>query len=245
MLSPFLILSLFKVKETAYVFTAFPAVAFLLAYGFLAILRGTRPGTLLTASSLSTVAALFFYCEGSISPAEFAALVVLYLFYAGLALTDRKHNLLMGAAIAGTFGAMLMGDVIVIRNSLSHRTYYREVGAYFRPALQQYKPQQVIFKAPEYAALEFYLFRSGEYWQTYSFHQSFEDFLQQLKTGRLAFYVIDPTGALYGGGISPEKLAALREYTVCETSQVKREIGRNIPLELFVARAKPTNLATK
>ena len=238
MLSPFLILSLFRVKQTSYAYPAFPAVAFLLAHGTLAAVRNGHLKSLMAATILSAATALFFFSVGVFTPTELCLIAGIYSLYIIASLAVEKYRLVTGVAVAGSaLAAMLAADIVTVRTSLQHRTYYREVAAYLRPLVAHSAPQAVIFRAPEFPALEFYLFRTGEYWQTYYFHESYEEFLNQLKSGAKAFYVVDPTGTLYGGKVSAEKLSALRQYATDETSQVERATGRKLGLQVFVSQA--------
>ncbi len=239
MLSPFLILSLFTVKQTSYVFPAFPAVAFLLAYGTLLAFRSRPAKPLVVATVLSAATALFFFSLYAITPKELALICGLYLLYIIVSLAGQKYILISEVALASSaLAAMLIASVLAVTISLAHRTYYREIAAYFRPSLAHYAPQTVVFQAPEFAALEFYLFRSGQYWQTYYFHQSYHDFLEKLKNGAIVFYVVDPNGELYGGKLSPEKLNALHEYATDETLEVERAVGKKIPVQVLVPRGE-------
>jgi hypothetical protein len=129
---------------------------------------------------------------------------------------------------------MLLAGVMVLRQSLRHRTYYREICSYFAAALRPYRPQDVAFTAPEFPSFQFYTFRSGQYWRTYLFHQSLAEFLTGLERGSEAFYVVDPSGTLYGGKVSAEKLTALQKYAVDVTPGIERSIGHSLGLRVFV-----------
>jgi 4-amino-4-deoxy-L-arabinose transferase-like glycosyltransferase len=238
MLSLLLILSLFRVKQTSYAYPAFPAVAFLLAYGTLVAVR-TRPVTaLVVATVLSAATASFFFSLGVITPTELYLIGGLYSLYIIASLATEQYRLVIGVAVAGSaLTAMLAADIVAVRTSLQHRTYYREIAAYLHPLVAHSAPQTLVFQAPEFSSLEFYLFRTGEYWQTYYFHESYDAFLDQLKRGGEAFYVVDPAGTVYGGKISTEKLDALHQYAMDETSQVERAIGRKLRLQVFVSSA--------
>jgi hypothetical protein len=59
-------------------------------------------------------------------------------------------------------------------------------------------------------------------------------FVDELKSGAQMFYVVDPSGTLYGGRISQEKLEALRRYAVDVTPEIEHSIDHRIPLEVFV-----------
>jgi 4-amino-4-deoxy-L-arabinose transferase-like glycosyltransferase len=236
MLSPFLVLSLFVVKQTSYAYPAFPAVAFLLAYGTLTIIENPSRQVLIVSTLLSVTAALLFLVLGTITRAEFVVISGLYLLYMAASFTTKKYR--AASVVAGpVLAAMLAADILTVRVSLQHRTYYRELATCLRPLVTASAPQAVIFQAPEYPSLEFYLFRTGEYWRTYYFHESYGAFLNDLIQGKKAFYVVDPTGTLYGSKVSPAQLHALHVYATDETSQVERAMGRKIGLQIFLSSA--------
>jgi 4-amino-4-deoxy-L-arabinose transferase-like glycosyltransferase len=238
MLSPFLILSLFTVKQSSYAYPAFPALAFLLAYGTLAAVR-TRPlNALVVATLLSAATALFFFIAAVITLPQLCLIGGLYSLYIAASFASERYRLVSGVALAGVaLAAMLAADTLAVRASLQHRTYYRNLASYVRPLVAHSAPQAVVFQAPEFPSLEFYLFRTGEYWQTYYFHESYTDFLDQLKKGDKAFYVVDPTGKLYGGKISTDELNALHKYAEDETPAIERVIGRKLRVQVFVSQA--------
>jgi 4-amino-4-deoxy-L-arabinose transferase-like glycosyltransferase len=251
MLSPFLILSLFAAKVTAYAFPSFSAVAVLLAYGALLLFRSRFGKGLVPAAVFSMATALIFFAVGTITAKELGLITALYLLYVIAALSPAGYKVVAGVTVTGAaLAAMLIADVAAVRTSRGHRTYYRELAAYFRPSLAGYAPQAVVFQAPEPDALAFYLFRSGQSWHTYDwqryvpeaqryYEDSDEEFVKKLKKGTLAFYVVDPTGKLlYASKVSPETLNALHQYAVNVTPQVETAIGRSIPLEVFVPRVR-------
>jgi 4-amino-4-deoxy-L-arabinose transferase-like glycosyltransferase len=237
-LSPLLVLSLFTVKQTSYAYPAFPAVAFLLAYGTLAALRNRIEAALIIATVLSAATALFFFVLGVIRSQELSLIWGLYLLYIIASITTERYRRLSAAVVAASALVAVMGaDLLAVRTSLQHRTYYRELGAYFRPSLALTPPRRVIFQAPEFSVLEYYLFRTGEYWQTYYFHETYDDFVTNLKRGTKAFYVVDPTGTLYGNKVSSDKLKALQAYAIDVTLRVERAVGRKLGLQVFVSSA--------
>jgi hypothetical protein len=238
LLSPCLLLSFFRVKQPSYAFPAFPALALLIAYGAGCYLRGLSGGILVVASLLSTLAAISLFHFGLFGRGALAGILILYLFFgaSGLLpfhLRPLAKRLMLCASICG----MLLAGIVVVRQSLRHRTCYREIGSYFAPMLQGYKPQDVVFTAPEFPALQFYTFRSGEYWQTYLVHQSVADFVAGLESASRVFYVVDRSGSLYGGKVSEGKLAALREYAIDVTPEIERSLRHKLDLTVFVPSA--------
>jgi 4-amino-4-deoxy-L-arabinose transferase-like glycosyltransferase len=244
LLSPVLIFSLFVVKQTSYVYAAFPAMAFLLAYGTVEFIRGPRNG-LVVATVLSIVALVLCYEAGVLGRGELAAVTVLFLLYLAIALGGMDIPVAKMMLFAGALAVMLVTDLVAIRTTMAERTFYREIAGYLTPSLDAYTPQAKVFKAPEYAALEFYTYRNGSYWETYYTHQDFGSFVQELKEGRLAFYVVDPKGALYGGKITPAESDALRQYTTDVTPAVEHAIGRPILLKVLVTQPELDRLQGK
>ena len=238
MLSPLLILSLFTAKQTSYAYAAFPAVALLLAYGTLEALHNRTQTAVIIAIILSAATASSFYSVNAIAPGELGLICGLYSLYLVAGLTSERYRRFSAAIVAGlALAAILATDLVAVRTSLQHRTYYRELAGYFRPSLALTAPRKVVFQAPEFSSLEFYLFRSGEYWQTYYFHETYDDFLAELKRGAKAFYVVDPDGTLYGSKLSAGKLDALQTYAIDETSLVEQVIDRKLNLRVFVSTA--------
>ena len=134
MLTPFLILSLFRVKQTSYAYPAFPAVAFLLAYGTLVTVRSRPVTSLVVATVLSAATASFFFSLGVIAPTELYLIGGLYSLYMITSFAADKFRFVTSVAVAGSGSlAMLAADIVAFRTSLQHRTYYRELAAYFRP----------------------------------------------------------------------------------------------------------------
>ena len=238
LLSPCLLFSFFRVKQPSYIYPAFPALALLIAHGVRCYFGRLTATNLLVASLLSVLAALLLFHYGLFGRGALAGILVLYLFFgaSGLLpfhLRPLANRVMLCASICG----MLLAGIVVIRQSLRHRTYYREICSYFAPMLQDYKPQDVVFTAPEFPALQFYTFRSGEYWQTYVVHQPVADFVAGLESASKVFYVVDRSGSLYGGEVSEDKLAALREYAIDVTPEIERSIRHKLDLTVFVPSA--------
>jgi hypothetical protein len=235
LLSPCLVFSFFRVKQPSYVYPAFPALALLIAYGVRCYFGSTPRRNLVVASLLSALAAILFFHLGLFGVRALAVVLILYLFFAASELVPSHLGMaLKRFVVCASVCGMLFAGIMVWQESLRHRTYYREISSYMAPALRPYRPQDVVFTAPEFPAFQFYTFRSGQYWQTYYFHQAMPNFLAGLKSGTQAFYVVDPSGALHGGKVSEDKLAALREYATDVTPEIERLIGHNLGLKVFV-----------
>jgi 4-amino-4-deoxy-L-arabinose transferase-like glycosyltransferase len=235
LLSPCLLFSFLRVKAPSYVYPAFPALALLIAYGVRCYFGGMTQRNLVVASFLSALAAIFFFHLGLLGVSALAGTSVLYLFFAASGLVPPPLGIAAKRlVVCACTCAMLLAGIVVCRQSLRHRTYYREISSYFAPVLRPFRPQDVVFTAPEFPSFQFYTFRSGQYWQTYLFHESVTDFLAGLKSGSQAFYVVDPSGALYGGKVSEDKLAALGKYAVDVTPEIERSIRHKLGLKVFV-----------
>ncbi len=116
-----------------------------------------------------------------------------------------------------------------MQRQLSHRTNYREIAAYFKPRLGPLQPGVAILTTPEYPEFGFYLFRQGEYWDTFYFHKSDERFRDELERKDHLFYVVDPSGTLYGGKVKPEWEALLAQNTRDITDRGRAGNGHKDP----------------
>jgi hypothetical protein len=123
---------------------------------------------------------------------------------------------------------------MAVRRTLEHRTYYREIAEYFKSSLSSLSPGKVAFVSPEFGAISFPTFRTGQYWQTYYFHEDDAAFERDLMDRRQVFYVVDPSGKLYGGQPSPGEWQALQEHAREITPKVEAFIGHRIALRIFV-----------
>jgi 4-amino-4-deoxy-L-arabinose transferase-like glycosyltransferase len=235
LLSPCLLFSFLRVKQPSYVYPAFPALALLIAYGIRCYLGRMDRQKLGVASLLSALVAILFLRLGLFGVGGLAGMLILYLAFAASGLVPPHfQKAAKWFVVCVSVCGMLLAGVMVVRQSLRHRTYYREISSYFAAALRPYRPQDVAFTSPEFPSFQFYTFRSGQYWQTYLFHQSLAEFLAGLKRGSEAFYVVDPSGTLYGGKVSAEKLTALQKYAVDVTPEIERSIGHSLGLRVFV-----------
>ena len=238
LLSPVFVFSLFRVKQASYIYPAYPALAVLLALGWMYFVKDAGRKALFVASLLSVGAAACFFIKDVFGPREFIALAGLYSLYPVVALAGlRLHVLARYGVAAALLCALLFADALVVRQTISPRIYYQEIAQYFRPQLASRKPQEVVFTAPAYPAMQFYTFRSGEYWETFYVKKSAAEVAENLRHANRTFYLVDPSQTLYGGRISPEKLEALREYGVDVTEEVERALGHAIPLRVYVPRA--------
>lgn len=239
LVGPVFVLSLFKVKEAAYISQAYPAVALVMACGLLPFLEATRAMEIALSTLASIAFATFFFVVGVVTRTQFIMMLALYVIY--LAGTPSKLPLLgwrKRTAIAATLATLLLTDAAVVQRQLAHRTNYREVAAYFKLRVAPLHPGAIIFVSPESAAISFHLFRQGEYWDTFYFHKSDEQFRDELEHGDRLFYVIDPSGTLYGGKIKPEWEALLAQNTRDITAEVQQMAGTKIRLRVLEPLAK-------
>jgi len=236
------VLSLFRVKEAAYMFPAFPGIILLVALGWKRFFREPSSKEILSVTVLSMMLAGAFYRVGVYPRRDWVLIELLYLLCLAAGMTSKRYGILTKRIAAiGMVTAMIFADVVVVQKDLDHRTYYREIARYFKASLRDTRPQQVVFVSPEFPSLQFYTFRSGHYWQTYLFHESDSTFEADLLNHARVFYVVDPTGKLYGGKVSPREWAALQNDGREVTSDLERCVGEKIPLRVFVPLgAQPT-----
>src|SRR5271165_5449741 len=240
LVGPAFVLSLFKVKEAAYVSQAYPALAILIACGVLPFLEAAQPVHIALTVLVSMALAAFFFAVGVVTRTQFVMMMALYFVYLAAApaklILPRWRKL---AAVAAALATLLLTDAVVVQRHLSRRTHYREIAAYFRPRVGPLQPGTVMFTSPEFAVLGFYLFRQGEYWETFYFHKDDAQFQNELEHGERLFYVVDPSGTLYGGRIKPEWEALLAQNTRDVTSEVEQAGGTKIGLRVLVPLAQP------
>jgi len=237
LLLPVLAFSFFRVKQASYIYPVHPALALLIALGWIYFKDADRVEQL-RAFLIPLGAAAFLFFEHVFSVSEFTALASLCLLYftAGV-VGPRISRQSRYAVTAALFSALLIADARVANKSFQQPLYFSEIAEFFRPQLQASRPQDLVFTAPIFPAMEFYTFRSGEYWQTFYVHKSFAQVTDDLRRGAQVFYIVDPLQTLYGSEFSPDKLEALREYGVDVTRQIEQKLRHPIPLRIFVPRA--------
>jgi 4-amino-4-deoxy-L-arabinose transferase-like glycosyltransferase len=242
LLVPLLVFSLFRVKQASYVYSTFPALALLMALGLLDVLRRPDRNAWLAATAASAALATVLFGVGVMPTVQWLGVLGLYLVYAGGAVLSRRQPAAVRFATVLALGvAMLAPGLLVVHRALQHRTYYREIAAFFRPMLASASPRDPVFTAPESPAMEFYTFRHGAYWETFYYRESLPAFQQALRERRRLFYIVDPSGSLYGSSVSPEKLTALREHTRDVTHLVAGALGHRLPLTVHTtAHAVPS-----
>lgn len=82
--------------------------------------------------------------------------------------------------------------------------------------------------------MEFYTYRRGVYWDTFRYHEGYEDFVRELQCPSKLFYVVDLHGRIYGGQVTPGKLAALKTYAAEVTPVIEHSIGLPLPVSVFI-----------
>jgi 4-amino-4-deoxy-L-arabinose transferase-like glycosyltransferase len=235
LISPIVVLSLFHVKETIYVFPVFPGLALLVALGLDYFFRSANRAEIIAATMISTLVAAWFYRQDVFLRREMILIEGLYLVYllAGFA-GSLYRPIARGAVAVAVILAMSFVAAVAVRKTLEHRTYYREIAAYFKNRLLSLPPSNVAFLSPEVGAVSFSTFRTGRYWQTYYFHEDDALFERDLINHRQVFYLVDPSGRLYGGQPSPGEWQALREHAHEISPEVEAFIGHPIALRIFV-----------
>jgi len=240
LVAPVVVLSFFKVKEAPYICQAYPALALLTAVGVAAFLKGVRSRVLLLSTVAAIAVAVYFFAVGAINQVQALFTLPLYVVYlvaapAGWPLAKWR---VWAAVAAGAF-SLLFADSVVVLRQLQHRTHYREIAAYFSQRVGPLHAGKVIFTSPEYPAIGFYLFRQGEYWDSYYVHNSDELFRYDLQSGNHVFYVVDLSrGGLYGGRLKPEWDGLLLRYTRDVTPQIEQASGEKLRLRVLVPLAE-------
>ncbi len=235
LLAPVCYLSFFRVKQATYICPIYPAVALLLALGSIGLWKNVSSGQVAGASALSILLSIGVRVAPDVLRAkEFWAILAVYVLY--LILGSQRvwsRRLATGLLLAVSAFFMLSADVIAVRQTLEHRTHYREIAQFFKPSLKAENPRDIVFISPEYPALAFYSFRSGEYWETYYVHRNFDVFLRRLLNRDRLFYVVDPTGVLYGGKASQEEVNALDKHARDVTVDIERSTGQKMMVRVF------------
>ena len=246
LVGPAFVLSLFKVKEAAYVSQAYPALAILMACGVVPFLEATEITPIALSALVPIVLAAFFFFVSVVTRTQCAMMLVLYVLYLVAApaklILPRWRRL---TAVAAALATLLATDAVVVQRHLSRRTHYREIAAYFRPQVGPLQPGKAIFTSPEFAAVGFYLFRQGEYWETFYFHKDDAQFRDELMHGDRLFYIVDPSGTLYGGKIKPEWEALLAQNTRDVTGEIEKASKAKIGLRVLVPSAQPPSESKK
>ena len=242
LVGPAFVLSLFKVKEAAYVSQAYPALAILMACGVKPFLKtGGTTGVWPFSALVSISLAGFFFAVGVVTRTQFLMIMALYLLY--LAAVPAKlilphwRKLAAVAACAGGAAAHRCGRRTAALEQAHPLSRDRNL---FQTSRGPAAPGTPIFTSPEYAALSFYLFRQGDYWETFYFHQDDVQFRDELEHGARLFYVVDPSGTLYGGKIKPEWEALLAQNTRDVTPAIEQATGTKIGLRVLTPSAEPS-----
>jgi 4-amino-4-deoxy-L-arabinose transferase-like glycosyltransferase len=235
LLSPVLLLSFFQVKQATYVFPAIPALMLLAALGFRKSLAGWTsdfPYSLFAAGAIS----LFFLARDVTRPAEAAVIVVLYALLGVSVLLARNNRRIALVAVSAMLIACVgTADFVVVRKSL-YRTYYREIADLFKDDLRPVPVRQLAFIAPEFAAMEFYTYRTGQYWATYYMQTSVSSLEEHLERRDIVFYLVDRNQQMYGGKITPLQLEMLRQSTTDKSVEFERRLGHKLDVAVLVPR---------
>ncbi len=237
LLSPVLIFSAVAVKQTSYVYGALPAMAFIVALGCIAIWRGGKSQALIWATLLSAGVAGLFFAAHLFGAKDLLAIEGLYCVYLGCAAVtqrgERSRRISLAVVSVATLCAMLAADVVAVDGTLRHRTNYREIAAFLRPLTAGTRPQDRVFVAPEFPAMQFYTFRSGEYWRTFYWRKSPDSLARDLEASTPKFFIVDPSEALYGSQLEPDMVRLLREHARDVTTEIERSSGDELHVTVF------------
>lgn len=235
LLSPVILFSAVAVKQASYIYPAFTAVAFLLAIGCAAVWNDEdRHQSLVWGLPLSGLIAFFFFTKQLFDAKELLAIETVYLGYFFVVFTRgrRKRTAITLAFVTATC-VSLFSDALVVRQMLQSRTHYREIAAFLARDLQGMNPRDLAFIAPEFPAMEFYTFRSGEYWGTFYRHKSLTSFLADLQSGKRKFYIVDRSGKLYGSRLLPGIFEAVSTHARDITSEVENTEREKLEVQVF------------
>jgi 4-amino-4-deoxy-L-arabinose transferase-like glycosyltransferase len=229
------ILSVFIVKEAAYMFPAYPGIVILMALGLRYFFRRAAGQEVVFSTVLSMLLAGWFFSKGVFELRYLLMIEALYFVFLAAGLASQRYCVsVRRLTAAGLVTAMLFTSCVAIRRDMVHRTFFRETALYFKKDLQMERPQEVSFVSGEYPSLSFYTFRTGQYWQTYNFQEDFSTFESNLREHRRIFYIADRNGTLHGGSPSSAEWQALQKQTHDITPDVEKFIGHNISFRIFV-----------
>lgn len=230
LISPLILLSIFTVKETAYIFPIYPVLALLIALGCIDYLQ--RPSIYVygIGAAVSFTIAVTFVSLYHQSGKVLLALGLLYASYIAAPFVARLRRV---PVFLSTI-ALLASCAFVTATTPERHTFYRDIALYFQKALAKQPPDRISFVSPEFGAIGFHVYRSGEYWQTYYVHKDTAQFANELQQHMRVFYVFDPAGTLYGSKVSAEKMALLVQQCTDVSSLIQNETGHPMPLRVFV-----------
>jgi hypothetical protein len=239
LLSPVVLLSAFRVKQASYIYASVLAISVLLAVGFPALLQKRTLTAISVASGVAVGVAALCFTAGVITSAELLLICGLYGIYFVCSVAPPQYGPWARFTATTTLTAVLLySGIIVVEKTLLHRTYFREIAGYFAPAVRSTRLTDVVFTSPEAPAMEFYTYRRGVYWETFRYRQSYDDFSRELGCASKLFYVVDERGWIYGGDITPEKLATLKRDAVEVTAAIEQSVGQALPVSVFIPKGQ-------
>lgn len=240
-----LVISFMGVKLRQYSFPLLPGLAALAGLGAATLLaerERLRPGRA-AALALAPLAGVVLW---QMSPTPLFASAALAgavgLFLAGgasaLALARAQRGRLAYGLVAATALAAVAGSALTVqRESLVHRTGYREAAALVAPLVAAREPRDPVFLAPEVPALQYYLFRTGRYWTTAYEPRDAAQLLALVEDPRLVAFVTTTRSDLYGGPTPVAVIDWLAAHTIERTAEIEAAAGRPLPIRLFVRAA--------
>lgn len=237
-----LLISFMGVKIRQYSFPLLPGLAALAGIGVAFLSRPrdrvrSLAAALVTASA-AIVAAVWQWSRPPLFESSILGVaVVLFLSVSAILLVMPERfaavsvsGVILAAALAGLAGSALT----VKRESLAHRTGYREAAALVAPLVAARDPREPVFLAPEVPALQFYLFRTGRYWTTPYEPRSETEILEWVESGEFVAFVTTDRADLYGGPTPPAIVKWLEANAAERTAELVRLAGRPLPIRLFV-----------
>lgn len=235
------LISFMAVKLRQYSFPLMPALAALAGIGADRLLR-SEPVRRWAASigAFALVIPVVVWQSGAPplfpSKAVAAGAVAFLAGMGGLFLVTGRAARLAGLAVlAGTAAASLAGSLLTVkRESLDHRTGYREAARVIMPVLEKVPPREACFLSPEVPSLQFYLFRTGRYWSSPYERQDVGTLLEWISRPQFRAFITTARAELYGGLTPPEAVEWLARNTREVTADVERAVGKPIPIRVFV-----------
>lgn len=239
-----LLISFMGVKLRQYSFPLLPGLAALAGIGaatLLAARERLRPALAAGLAALP-LAGLVLWQRGAAplyGSATLAAGVALFLAasVAALSFATQRRGLWARMLVAASAVAAIAGSALAVqRECLAHRTGYREAARLVAPLVAGRDPREVVFFAPEVPALQYYLFRTGQYWTTAYEPRDTAQLLALVAEPRYVAFVTTTRGDLYGGPTPAAVIDWLAAHTLERTAEIVAAAGRPLPIRLFMRR---------
>jgi len=242
------LISFMAVKLRQYSFPLMPAIAALAGIGAVPLWTGAATARQRRFAACATALLLVLVAVWQASPeplypsSTMAGAVLLFL--AGMAVLLAAGGSLQAVsgrlAVAAGLAVALAGSALTVKKEcLGHRTGYREAAEALAPSLASIPATRVCFLAPEVPSFQFYLFRTGRYWSSpYEPHSAAELIALASRPDFRGFVTTDRED-LYGGRTPAEVVRWLEAHTRELTGDVRRRVGRPVPIRVFVKEGGP------